>query len=155
MSEYSVVTAEEDEWEDAMALAYRTFRKFEGDVYTPEGVQNFVDFISDNKLFRMFQEREYHLWVAKDAAGTIIGMGSLRSGNHISLLFVDEKWHKRGVGRAIMTEMENYVKAADKQSITVNSSPYAVDFYHKLGFEDLSEEQLNSGMYITPMRKIF
>ena len=155
MSEFSVERAKEGEWEDAMALAYRTFMKFQGDVYTEEGVQNFVEFITDNKLFRMFQEQEYHLWVAKDAGEIIIGMGSLRSGNHISLLFVDEKWHKTGVGRAIMTEMENFVKAADMDSITVNSSPYAVDFYHKLGFADLSEEQLNSGMYITPMRKQF
>jgi len=155
MSEFSVVIAKEEEWEEAMALAYRTFMKFQGDVYTPEGVQNFVEFISDNKLFRMFQEQEYHLWVAKEETGTIIGMGSLRSGNHISLLFVDEKWHKCGVGRAIMTEMENYVREVDKDSITVNSSPYAVDFYHKLGFVDLGAEQLNSGMYITPMRKQF
>ena len=155
MSEFSVERAKEGEWEDAMALAYRTFMKFQGDVYTGEGVQNFVEFITDNKLFRMFQEQEYHLWVAKDTKENIIGMGSLRSGNHISLLFVDEKWHKTGVGRAIMTEMENFVKAADMDNITVNSSPYAVDFYHKLGFADLSEEQLNSGMYITPMRKQF
>ena len=153
MSEFAIYVAKTEEWEDAMALAYRTFLKFEGDVYTAEGVGNFVDFISDNRLFQMFKEGEYHLWVAKDADGAIIGIGSLRSGNHVSLLFVDEKWHKKGVGRMLMAEMEKYVLSNGLNDITVNASPYAVEFYHRLGFVDLGEEQLNSGMYITPMRK--
>lgn len=153
MSDFEIFRAKEDEWEDAMALAYRTFLKFEGDVYTSEGVNNFVDFISDQRLFLMFKEGEYHLWVARDLNGSMIGIGSLRSGNHISLLFVDEKWHKKGVGRALVSEMEKYVVSLSRNYITVNSSPYAVDFYHRIGFADLGEEQLNSGMYITPMRK--
>ena len=36
-----------DEWETAMALAWKTFLKFEAKDYTPEGVRNFEDFVTD------------------------------------------------------------------------------------------------------------
>ena len=80
-----------------MALAYRTFQKYVADGYTKEGVDNFVNFISDQHLYRMFMVDEYHLWVAKDEADRIIGMASLRSGTHISLLFVDENGNRKGI----------------------------------------------------------
>ena len=36
-------------------------------------------------------------------------------------------------------------------SVTVNASPYAVGFYHKMGFEDTDIQQLVSGILYTPM----
>ena len=144
----------EEDWEDAMLLAYRTFQKYVASGYTEEGVKNFVDFISDQHLFRMFMVGEYHLWVAKDEEGTIIGMGSLRSGNHISLLFVDENYLRMGIGTAIIKVMEEYVKEINKDSITVNASPFGIPFYHSIGFEDTGKQTVNGGMTITPMRKL-
>ena len=152
---YTVSKANEEDWEDAMALAYRTFQRFVGPGYSKEGVDNFVNFISDPHLYRMFQVEEYHLWVAKDEDGQVLGLGSLRSGNHISLLFVDENWQKCGVGRSIISAFEEYVKADGKDRITVNASPYGVPFYHRLGFADIDKEQISGGMTITPMRKLF
>lgn len=144
----------EEDWEDAMLLAYRTFQKYVASGYTEEGVNNFVDFISDQHLFRMFMVGEYHLWVAKDEEGNIIGMGSLRSGNHISLLFVDENYLRMGIGTAIINVMEEYVKEINKDSITVNASPFGIPFYHSIGFEDTGKQTVNGGMTITPMRKL-
>ena len=37
-------------------------------------------------------------------------------------------------------------------AITVNSSPYAVPVYHKLGFVDTDVEQISDGMRYTPMK---
>ena len=150
---YYISNATEEDWEDAMALAYRTFQKYEAAEYTKQGVENFVNFISDSHLFRMFQIEEYRLWVAKDEEGEIIGMGSLRSGNHISLLFVDSKWHRCGIGSALVKEMEDFVLEGGRNNITVNSSPYGIPFYHAIGFADTAEESENGGMLITPMKK--
>ncbi len=36
-------------------------------------------------------------------------------------------------------------------SVTVNAAPYAVEFYHKVGFEDTDEEQTLAGITYTPM----
>ena len=151
---YEVREAMPDEWEDAMALAWRTFQKFEAHEYSQEGVKNFLDFISDNALRKMFLIHEYYLWVALDG-NRIIGLISLRSRKHISLLFVDEKYHKQGVGRDLMEQAWQFLRDKNVPFCTVNSSPYAVEFYHKLGFVDTGEERVEAGMRITPMRKDF
>ena len=151
---YYIEKGKEEDWEDAMALAYRTFQKYVADGYTKEGVDNFVNFISDQHLYRMFMVDEYHLWVAKDEAERIIGMASLRSGTHISLLFVDENHMKMGIGRALMDALEEFVLSEKKGFLTVNASPYGVPFYHKVGFIDTGAETVNGGMVITPMRKM-
>ena len=152
MCKYEVRRANLDEWEDAMALAWRTFQRFEAHEYSAEGVKNFLDFISDNSLRKMFMIGEYHLWVALDG-NRIIGLISLRSGRFISLLFVDEKYHKQGVGRALMETLCNYLREKNISFCTVKSSPYAVKFYHKLGFYDLEPERVEAGMRVTSMRK--
>jgi predicted GNAT family N-acyltransferase len=41
----------------------------------------------------------------------------------------------------------------DEEPITVNSSPYAHEFYKKLGFLDTSEEQITNGVRYYPMKK--
>lgn len=38
------------------------------------------------------------------------------------------------------------------KGVIVNSSPYAVPIYHKLGFVDTDTEQLSDGIRYTPMR---
>ena len=161
------------DWEDAMALAWRTFRKFEAKDYPKEGVESFLNFISDPMLNRMFLLGRYRLWVAKDKE-TIVGVISLREHNHISLLFVDEKYHRCGIGRALIacvTEYlkedpdERYLPENESQKIldlmyekdpggfcTVFAAPYATEFYHKIGFRDTAGITQNDGIIFTPMR---
>ena len=148
---YEVRSAYRDEWDDAMALAWKTFLRFEADVYSPEGVRNFEDFITDTTLDRMFVMGAYQMFVALDA-GKIIGMITLRNRTHISLLFVDEQYHRKGVGRALMQYLENYLLTeigADR--VTVNSSPCGEGFYHRLGFRDLRPREEKNGIIYTPM----
>ena len=115
-------------------------------------MKNFLDFISDNALRKMFMIHEYHLWVALDG-NQVIGLISLRSGRFISLLFVDEKYHRQGVGRALMEVLCDYLREKNISFCTVKSSPYAVEFYHKTGFYDLGPERVEAGMRVTSMRK--
>lgn len=152
---YQVRSAYRDEWEEAMALAWKTFLRFEADVYTAEGVQNFENFITDTTLHRMFVMGAYQLFVALDH-GRIVGMITLRDSQHISLLFVDEKYHRRGIGRALMEYLTDYMaNEMGIHQVTVNASPYGVGFYHKLGFRDLSPEEQKDGIIYTPMELKF
>lgn len=149
-AEYVIRPALKDEWEETMALAWRTFMKFEACDYTEEGIKSFSDFISDNGLYKMFMIDEYLVWVAL-AGEKIVGMISLRSRTHISLLFVDAAYHKRGIATALMQELWTHIKKQGGNLCTVNSSPYAVGFYHKLGFRDRAGEQEEDGIRYTPM----
>lgn len=150
----TVRPAYRQEWDDAMALAWRTFMQFEASDYTPAGVRSFQDFITDTVLHRMFVLGVYQLFGAYDA-GRMVGMISLRNQTHISLLFVDEKYHNMGVGRSLIEYISDYVLNEEgHHCITVNAAPYAVDFYHKLGFFDTKEEESNDGIRYTPMERV-
>lgn len=86
----------------------------------------------------------------------VVGAGSLRSRNHLSLLFVDEKYHRRGVGRAILNRLCEYLaREAGEQFISVKAAPYAVGFYKKLGFYVVRPEEEYSGIRVTEMIKNF
>lgn len=143
------------EWENAMDLVWRTFLKFEGGDYSTEGIHNFLDFISDEKLYASFLQGDYQMMVAIDQ-GRIIGVASVRSGNHLSLLFVEEAYHKMGIGRSLMKQMFRYLKEeAGERYISLNASPYAVNFYRKLGFRAVTPEEEYSGIRVTSMEKFF
>ena len=148
---YQIRNAYRDEWDDAMTLAWKTFMKFEADIYTDEGIQNFEDFITDTTLHRMFLMGVYQMFVALDRK-QIVGMLTLRNNSHISLLFVDEKYHRRGIGRALIEYLREYLLSeAGISKVTVNAAPYGVAFYHKLGFQDLRLEEERDGIRYTPM----
>ena len=106
---YQIRFARVEEWEDAMGLAWKTFLEFEAEEYGPVGIRNFEDFITDNALKRMFVMGKYQMIVAY-AADKMVGMITLRNEMHISLLFVDKQFHRRGIGRALIRSMADYVR---------------------------------------------
>lgn len=143
------------EWDDAMALAWRIFMRFDAKDYTPEGIGSFQDFVTDTVLHRMFVMGVYQLFGAYDN-GMLIGMLTLREETHISLLFVNERYHRMGIGRRLLDYVCDYVlKEEGHHHITVNAAPYAVGFYHRVGFADTNAEQVNGGIRYTPMVRNF
>lgn len=150
-SRYKIRFAKQEEWEDAMGLAWKTFLEFEAGDYAPEGIRSFEDFVTDTNLKRLFDAGAYQMLTAYDGC-RMIGMITLRNQMHISLLFVDKVYHFQGVGRALIKEMAAYVKREFGGSrMTVNASPYGVPFYHKIGFCDTGPQTCQDGIIFTPM----
>ncbi len=150
---YEVRWAGPEEWTPAMNMIWKTFLKFEGNVYSPEGIRNFLDFITDEELLKAFLMGKYLLMVALDK-GKIIGAASVRDGNHLSLLFVDEQYHRQGVGRALLEKLCKYLKTEQGEScMSLKAAPFAVGFYEKLGFEATGPEEHYAGIQVTPMEK--
>ena len=152
---FEVRWAKEEEWGPAMRMIWRTFLRFEGRDYTQEGIRNFYDFVTDDDLYVAFLKGEYQLMVALDGQ-KVIGAGSIRNRNHLSLLFVEEGYHRRGVGRAILTAVCDYLKQeAGEKYISLKAAPYAVNFYRRLGFRAVRPEEEYSGIRVTEMEKVF
>ena len=148
---FQVRRARSFEWEPAMELAFKVFLKFEALEYGPEGIRSFAEFVSDETLKKLFLQGNYLLFVAVED-DKIIGLISLRSGNHISLLFVDPKYHRCGVGTALVKYLQSYLLLHTKQQkLTVNAAPYGIPFYHRLGFRDTGVETKKDGIIYTPM----
>lgn len=150
---YEIRWAGPDDWAETMDMIWRTFLRFEAQDYTEEGVSNFRDFITDDRLYDMFLNGNYPMMVALDQE-KIIGQISVRNGNHISLLFVEEAYHNKGIGRELVKRMAAYLKK-DRKALfmTVQAAPYAVGFYRKVGFRASSPEEEYSGIRVTSMEK--
>ena len=121
--------------------------------YTEEGIRNFYDFITDEHLYKSFLQGRYQMMVALDGE-RVIGAASVRNYNHLSLLFVDEEYHHRGIGRDLMRRMCEYLKKEEgERYMALKAAPDAVEFYRKLGFHAVHEEEAFSGIRVTPMEK--
>ncbi|MCQ2494331.1 MAG: GNAT family N-acetyltransferase [Lachnospiraceae bacterium] len=127
--------------------------KFEACDYTEEGVKAFFEFISDDDIYRAFLNGTYKVMVAVDGE-RIIGVGSLRNINILSLLFVDEEYHRQGVGSILIELLGSYVRdEMGEKRLFVKAAPYAVEFYKNNGFTVIGKEIVHDGIRVTPMEK--
>lgn len=129
---------------EALELALRVFMEFEAPDYEQEDVESFKSFIGDPaktdalEVYGAFEGQK------------LVGMGATRNaGTHIALLFVDPAYHKRGIGKRLVQTM---CDGGHASPMTVNSSPYAVEIYKRMGFHPTDVEQTSEGIRYTPMR---
>ena len=145
--------AVESDWEPAMKLAWETFLIFEAQEYSEEGIESFRDFISDQWLKNLFLRGSYQMITAWKEE-KLVGFISVRNKCHISLLFVDKRYHRKGIGRNLIEKLGEYlITEVGIDYMTVDSAPYATEFYHKLGFWDLAPRQEKQGIIYTSMKK--
>ena len=146
---------EKEEIQDSLDLVHRVFDEFEAPFYPQKGVQSFYNFIRvDNILPQYLNDSLYFYGCFVD--DTIVGMIAVRDFIHISLLFVDKHYHKQGIAKHLFNDTIDYCKIHNPslKNITVNSSPYAIEVYHKLGFVDTSSAQTVDGITYTPMKMV-
>lgn len=130
----------------AMQLSWDVFVEFDNTDCREEGLKSFRSFIDDNEMVDKLD-----VYGAFDADKLIGIIATRDTGGHISLFFVNKKFHCHGVGRSLFNSV---LENSNAKEITVNSSRYAVEFYHKLGFTDVDKEQLTDGIRYTPMKYI-
>lgn len=127
----------------ALSLVQRVFTMFEAPDYAPEGIQTFQDFLHDEEAISRLTF--YGAYVDDD----LVGVLAMRGSSHIALFFVEPCLQGQGIGRALFSTAR---EACDSDTMTVNSSPFAVEIYKKLGFQALSHEQVRDGIRYTPMQ---
>lgn len=143
-----------EELDNAFSLIWTTFNEFIAPDYTKEAVDNFKRNIIDNKEYKNSfisgSEVMYGAYVEEKLAGIL----SIRGQNFISCAFVDKKYHRTGVATKLFQYVIPLLKESGSTSLRLNSSPYAVPFYHSLGFKDLGKQQVYNGILFTPMELI-
>lgn len=143
----------QDRLRDALELVWEVFEKYEAPDYEEMGIATFRHFIEYHNMVEKVHQGEMKFWGCY-LNNYLVGVVALRTGQHISLLFVRDKFHHLGVARKLMNVAINTVVIENPQvrAVTVNSSPYAVGFYKKLGFVPLGPEQRADGIRFTSMR---
>lgn len=142
---------------ELLDLVWRVFLEFEAPDYSEQGVATFHEFIQYDAMVKRIQDRELALWYALED-NKVVGVVAVRPQagqatehavhGHISLLFIEKQHHKKGIARRLVeTATHGYT------TVTVNSSPYAVHIYKRLGFVPTDCEQLLNGIRYTPMKR--
>jgi GNAT superfamily N-acetyltransferase len=132
----------QQEVDSALELIWNVFNEFEAPEYSNEGIKTFEKFIHDNSAIALLE-----IYGTFDC-DNLIGVIAIRSKSHIAMFFVKKQYHRKGIGRKLF---EYALQNCDSDSITVNSSPYAVPIYRCLGFANTNEEQTVDGIRFTPM----
>ena len=136
---------------NALDLVWKIFREFEAPDYSKQGIEEFRKFISYNSVIEKFDKGELYFWGCTDN-DDLIGVIATRGINHICMLFVNKEYHRRGIARSLVQIVVERCKSEGNISnITVNSSPYAIEVYHRLKFLDTDKELTVNGLRFTPM----
>ena len=98
------------------------------------------------EFFHQYHERTV---VISDAAsghtvvvrsgGKLVATGT-RAGTTVRRVFVRSDWQRRGIGQKMMAELEAGALAAGIERLDLSASLPAKDFYLRLGYEIVSEE---------------
>lgn len=140
---YFIREIRQEEVEKVLSLVWKVFQEYEAPDYTKEGVEEFYKSIHDeNYLSKLCW---YGAFVQEELVGII---ATRNEGTHIALFFVEGKYHRQGIGKRLCQTVQS---VNNSNKMTVNSSPYAVPIYHKLGFKDTDTEQVVNGLRFTPM----
>lgn len=114
--------------------------------YSQQGIDSFYEFISNQGII---DSLEFFGAFDNNTLRGVIAANDNRK--HICCFFVSAAYQKQGIGK----QLWEYLKEnSSNDEFTVNSSPFAVPVYHKLGFVDTNTEQLTDGIRYTPMKYV-
>ena len=139
-----------EELQAALELVWEVFEEFEAGDYSRAGIAEFRKYIDYDSIIAKFNQGKLLFWGCFDPEN-LLGVIATRGVNHISLLFVRKEFHRQGIARLLLQEVIKDCLRAGAGKISVNSSPYAVEAYHHLGFVDTDSEQIINGIRFVPM----
>lgn len=141
----------EAEINEYIALVLNVYNKFVAPDYSEEGNNTFYNYLTYDAVFKRYKSGNIML-VAKNK-DEISGVLEVRGNDHISLFFVKRKYMHMGIGKMLFAYYLNELKVekCEVEKITVNSSPYAVEIYKKMGFVEISSLQEKDGIKFIEM----
>ena len=132
-------------------LVVRVFTEFVAPDYSDEGTREFMNYAEPNRMVERSQEN--HFALVASLLREIVGVIEVRGYAHISLLFVDPRYQRIGIAKELLRRALEICRSHKPalSEITVNSSPYAVPVYRKLGFHERGAEWEVKGIRFIPM----
>ena len=144
--EYTIKSIDRENYIEAFDLMWKSFLQYDAGYCDQQGIKAFEMDVIKNPLFVKMLEDDGNYMIGAYQEETLCGVMVVRKRSHIMLLYVRSTMLRQGVGRALIDSLK------DKQSrITVNSSPFAVEFYEKLGFKIIDSSQNRHGIVSIPM----
>ena len=151
---YLIKKVDYEELDKAFSLIWNTFLEFVAPYYSKEGIDtfrvNFIENIDFKDCFKNGKQIMYGAYLKEK----LVGVVSISSNNNVSCFFVDKEYHRNGIATMLFNQIFSELKEKQVEKIALNASPYAVPFYHAIGFKDLDGQQDFHGILYTPMEFI-
>ncbi len=142
------------EEEQVSDLILRLFQEFVGHEYSQEGQERFTAYVAPAAM-RQRSEHDHFMLVAINDE-EVVGVIEIRQARHLSLLFVDQRFQRRGIARELLAQALTRVRSENPtlDCLSVNASRYAVPAYERLGFRTIAAEEIVHGIISTPMQLV-
>lgn len=82
---------------------------------------------------------ETNYFIVATVNAEIVGVGSAKK-NELQHIFIDPDYQKNGIGKAIVTHLEQYCKELNYTEVVLEPSITGLEFYKKLGYELIKNE---------------
>ncbi len=129
---------------EVIQLIKQTFLEFVAPDYDEAGIKNFFKFAEDEDVLKQLI---CYAALHNDKITGILAVDVKL--NHICLFFVDKYLQNTGIGIALF---KRFLNESMPETVTVNSSLFAVKVYEKLGFTATGSRQVSDGIVYIPMR---
>lgn len=140
-----------DDAEAVSRLILDAFAQFIAEEYADEGRAEFTRYVQGTAL--VDRSRSNHFVLMAMAGEKPAGVIELRDNDHVSLLFVDSGFLRRGIARELLARALSVARPAKPglERVTVNSSRFGVPIYERLGFRQTGPERTVNGIVFIPM----
>lgn len=148
-----IKTIDETELPQSLNLVNEIFNQFVAVDYSEQGKDTFQNYLKHkyNEVSLELNTGKSKMWGFFDNQ-KVIGIIAIRGKSHISLLFVDDKFHRQGIAKKLfLNALDEIKKDSSISKVTVNSSPFAIKVYERLGFFRKGELQEKDGIVFQPM----
>ena len=141
--------------ERALDLVNRVFSEFVAVDYAEQGKSTFESYLKSKlrEVSASLASGDKKMW-AYYQGDEILGVIATQGISHISLLFVEKAYHRQGIARQLFDVVREELRRHEHVTqMTVNSSPYALETYARLGFTKTGERQEKDGIIFIPMMR--
>ncbi len=140
-----------DDAEKVFRLVSKTFNEFVASDFTKNGSKKWLEEQVPEKQIERSKTRDIFVALINNK---IVGMIEGKENSKVTRLFVDKKYHEKGIARNLMNRIEKLYKKRGATKIIIWSSLYAQKFYEKMGYRKSTRLIKKEGVVYQPMNKI-
>jgi ribosomal protein S18 acetylase RimI-like enzyme len=145
---FTVRRAREEDSEGVWRVHVRAIREIANSHYSPEEIEAWASPRRPEHYVEPIRKMEFYV---AEEGGAVIGFGALSHENsEIEAVYVSPEVVRRGVGSAILRQLEVSARNLGVKSLKMDASLNAVPFYRSAGYESdkIATHRLASGVEI-------
>lgn len=135
-------------------LVSKTFKRFVSPDFSKKASSMFLKECRADNIVKRSKEKDIFVAVINNKIVGKITVKKEGSKIKISRLFVDNKYHRKGIAKCLLQKIEQLARRKKVKTIITWSSLYAREFYQKQGFKKCTGLiRRKNGFIYQPMKK--